>query len=193
MADCVTGAEFGEGHVMLKFHSIIIAVIVAVFSIPRAAHAITTTNEVFDFTGECTVDCAGQTATGILTLTSAYTLGTSITSDFVSFTYTRGSFSFTQTTTNLVSASGEITSLSGAEQVLIHGDNFYFSSATSGLWCVDNTAVCTPGTGNSADAGNDGSFSATPLPAALSLFGTGLGAMGLFGWRRKRKAPAIAA
>jgi hypothetical protein len=29
---------------------------------------------------------------------------------------------------------------------------------------------------------------ATPLPAALVLFGTGLGAMGLFGWRRKRKA-----
>jgi hypothetical protein len=36
--------------------------------------------------------------------------------------------------------------------------------------------------------------SATPLPAALPLFATGLGAMGLFGWRRKRKgAAAIAA
>ena len=32
----------------------------------------------------------------------------------------------------------------------------------------------------------------TPLPAALPLFATGLGAMGLFGWRRKRKN-AIAA
>jgi hypothetical protein len=31
----------------------------------------------------------------------------------------------------------------------------------------------------------------TPLPAALPLFATGLGAMGLFGWRRKRKAQAI--
>jgi hypothetical protein len=30
----------------------------------------------------------------------------------------------------------------------------------------------------------------TPLPAALPLFATGLGAMGLFGWRRKRKAVA---
>ena len=28
----------------------------------------------------------------------------------------------------------------------------------------------------------------TPLPAALPLFATGLGVMGLFGWRRKRKA-----
>ena len=36
--------------------------------------------------------------------------------------------------------------------------------------------------------------SATPLPAALPLFATGLGVMGLFGWRRKRKnAAAIAA
>jgi len=32
--------------------------------------------------------------------------------------------------------------------------------------------------------------SATPLPAALPLFATGLGAMGLFGWRRKRKNTA---
>jgi len=34
---------------------------------------------------------------------------------------------------------------------------------------------------------------ATPLPAALPLFATGLGAMGLLGWRRKRKVAAIAA
>jgi hypothetical protein len=35
---------------------------------------------------------------------------------------------------------------------------------------------------------------ATPLPAALPLFATGLGAMGLLGWRRKRKnAAALAA
>ena len=33
-------------------------------------------------------------------------------------------------------------------------------------------------------------FAATPLPAALPLFGTGLGGLGLLGWRRKRKVPA---
>jgi hypothetical protein len=38
----------------------------------------------------------------------------------------------------------------------------------------------------------DFQLSATPLPAALPLFATGLGAFGLFGWRRKRKN-AIAA
>jgi hypothetical protein len=30
----------------------------------------------------------------------------------------------------------------------------------------------------------------TPLPAALPLFAAGLGVMGLFGWRRKRKSAA---
>ena len=35
--------------------------------------------------------------------------------------------------------------------------------------------------------------SITPLPAALPLFATGLGALGLLGWRRKRKFSAIAA
>jgi hypothetical protein len=33
----------------------------------------------------------------------------------------------------------------------------------------------------------------TPLPAALPLFASGLGALGLLGWRRKRKAAALAA
>src|SRR5262245_3699413 len=31
-----------------------------------------------------------------------------------------------------------------------------------------------------------------PLPAALPLFATGLGALGLLGWRRKKKAAALA-
>jgi hypothetical protein len=33
----------------------------------------------------------------------------------------------------------------------------------------------------------------TPIPAALTLFATGLGGLGLLGWRRKRKNTAIAA
>ena len=32
----------------------------------------------------------------------------------------------------------------------------------------------------------------TPLPATLPLFATGLGGLGLLGWRRKRKAQAVA-
>jgi hypothetical protein len=34
--------------------------------------------------------------------------------------------------------------------------------------------------------------SPTPVPAALPLFTTGLGGLGLLGWRRKRKAQAVA-
>ena len=37
------------------------------------------------------------------------------------------------------------------------------------------------------------SVTATPLPAALPLFATGLGALGLLGWRRKRKNSAALA
>jgi hypothetical protein len=36
----------------------------------------------------------------------------------------------------------------------------------------------------------DSSVSATPLPAALPLFATGFGALGLLGWRKKRKVLA---
>jgi uncharacterized protein (TIGR03118 family) len=41
---------------------------------------------------------------------------------------------------------------------------------------------------------SDGLFGAiepTPLPAALPLFATGIGGLGLLGWRRKRKAQAL--
>ena len=41
------------------------------------------------------------------------------------------------------------------------------------------------------DAGE--SCAATPLPAALPLFATGLGVMGLRGWRRKRESAAVSA
>ena len=37
------------------------------------------------------------------------------------------------------------------------------------------------------------SVSATPLPATLPLFATGLGLVGLLGWHRKRKAAALSA
>jgi len=34
-------------------------------------------------------------------------------------------------------------------------------------------------------------FYVTPLPATLPLFATGLGGLGLLGWRRERKAQAM--
>jgi hypothetical protein len=41
-----------------------------------------------------------------------------------------------------------------------------------------------------AEADNFDPGTWTPLPAALPLFATGLGALGLLGWRRKRKSAA---
>jgi len=38
----------------------------------------------------------------------------------------------------------------------------------------------------------NGTLTATPLPAALPLFATGLGGLGLLGWRGKRKGQAVA-
>ena len=70
-----------------------------------------------------------------------------------------------------------------------------------GLWSLDfgtggsngspNTLYFTDGIDGETH-GLFGAIEATPLPAALPLFATGLGALGLFGWRRKRKN-AIAA
>lgn len=51
------------------------------------------------------------------------------------------------------------------------------------------------GTGGGTDTGLTLAYDYTPapLPAALPLFAGGLGAMGLLGWRRKRKVQATAA
>lgn len=76
-------------------------------------------------------------------------------------------------------------------------------TAESGNSWANSAAVLAPTTGGTpggfealvADGENgkqDGGF-ATPLPAALPLFISGLGVMGLFGSRRKRNAAAIAA
>jgi hypothetical protein len=60
--------------------------------------------------------------------------------------------------------------------------NSYYDAVVSGLGFSGSlTGTLT------ADVGT------TPLPAALPLFASGLAAAGLIGWRRKRKAAALAA
>ena len=63
--------------------------------------------------------------------------------------------------------------------------------------CAGVTPVCYPTTLRQGldDFGANFQFaavSAVPLPAALPLFATGLGALGLLGWRRKKKVQAAA-
>ncbi len=77
---------------------------------------------------------------------------------------------------------------------LVYGDPTYpdknvwyvVSPAISGITSV---TFADTGTGNlRIDDINVTVASAVPLPAAAPLFATGLGAIGLLGWRRKRKA-----
>jgi hypothetical protein len=65
--------------------------------------------------------------------------------------------------------------------------NIYYITNYFALVSTDNNLT--------SSGSGPGSFTAdaTPLPAALPLFASGLGALGLLGWRRKRKAAAFAA
>jgi uncharacterized protein (TIGR03118 family) len=70
-------------------------------------------------------------------------------------------------------------------------------NSPGGLWALvfgiggnngsPNTLYFTDGI-NSESAGLFGAIDPVPLPAALPLFATGLRALGLLGWRRKRKS-----
>jgi hypothetical protein len=55
--------------------------------------------------------------------------------------------------------------------------------ATFGIGIIASTSLT-----NANFIGDIGTVTVTPLPAALPLFATGLGGLGLLGWRRKRKA-----
>jgi hypothetical protein len=81
---------------------------------------------------------------------------------------------------------------------LSHGKNFTFnftaSAASTTLGFFNGNTIGSLNGLDNVTVTDQGAVSATPLPAALPLFASGLGAMGLFGWRRKRKnIAAIAA
>ena len=61
--------------------------------------------------------------------------------------------------------------------------------------CVSVDVICSFQSDLARNKASPGSWSVaeTPLPAALPLFATGLGALGLLGWRRKKNAAALAA
>ncbi len=69
------------------------------------------------------------------------------------------------------------------------GPGFEFNGASDGVFSRGYSGQTISADNNS---GLVTGFSVTPLPAALPLFATGLGALGLFGWCRKRKAAAVA-
>ena len=59
---------------------------------------------------------------------------------------------------------------------------------------VDDKNNCTESAIDASGSVRSGEWTmtTTPLPAALPLFATGIGALGLLGWRRKRKAQGVA-
>jgi hypothetical protein len=94
-----------------------------------------------------------------------------------------------------ISNVGAVTTNGALPAGLLTFDSQAYYNLTAGALATSNSGQpFAYGAGNldivsavSADIG------ATPLPAALPLFATGLGALGLLGWRRKKKAAAIAA
>jgi hypothetical protein len=72
-------------------------------------------------------------------------------------------------------------------------DTMTFTGKTlEDLGLTPGTYVWTWGSGAEVGSGSFtlevGQIPQAPLPAALPLFATGLGALGLLGWRKKRKA-----
>jgi hypothetical protein len=93
-----------------------------------------------------------------------------------------------------VFGSGSSTSigLGNSGGTLFAGFNFATPVSTllaSGSADFDGGIVSVPGERGLASLA--GTAVLTPLPAALPLFATGIGGLGLLGWRRKRKAQAV--
>jgi len=77
------------------------------------------------------------------------------------------------------------------------GDYGWFFEAVHGVCPEGFSPPCNVTVDQAAVPNSPGRWSGpipeTPLPAALPLFATGLGGLGLLGWHRKRKAAALAA
>jgi hypothetical protein len=91
---------------------------------------------------------------------------------------------------NILHTSGPLLSLAGFSfAVGAASINVYYDAAgqfiTAGNYGSYNN--------NNVDTIIRFSVTETPLPAALPLFATGLGLMGLLGWRRQRKQAAVTA
>jgi hypothetical protein len=168
-------------------------------------------------TGTGTLDGIGFT-NALVTITlvgntsGATNCGTNCTANFGSASVTVsgvGSDTFTSSThafaNQNLNAVGISTSLgdilntsSSAFATYLIADAIGPSTGSSGI----NSGLVFSTSGGSFDLtsilNNQSTFTATispspvPLPSALPLFATGLGALGLLGWRRKRKAATVA-
>jgi hypothetical protein len=200
----VTDGTFGEGKVKPLSTATLIVAIAAVFTTQASnvAHASTVT---YDLT---LTDTGNPTYSGTGTLIISGAPASSGTDSFCgsnacgggtvdSLTFTIDGFHFSSADSGASSGgalqanftNGVLTSLGfgdtvgGNDQLQIP----YSGGLTYSFNQYNGPSVFTTGTIT------DSLAAATPLPAALPLFAAGLGALGLFGWRGKRKAAGTAA
>ena len=119
--------------------------------------------------GSLTVDWTADTVKALSITTTAFP------PDFPAATYTAGTVN--GTTVDSFAGSSTLTLVFDSTFVLLFADEL-----------VQSCEVCT----FSRDTATLDISPTTPIPAALPLFATGLGGLGLLGWRRKRKAQAVA-
>jgi hypothetical protein len=119
--------------------------------------------------------------------------------NLISFSFSNGvqsfnypgppSFQFLQISNISTDSTGVITSWYIDLNVLLFD---YLITANSGTITEDSGGTSRSGGSNQGMPGT-WTVTTTPLPAALPLFSGGLAALGLFGWRRKRKNGAALA
>ena len=86
----------------------------------------------------------------------------------------------------------DFTEIGGSQNLIFTGDPILFG--VEFLISINDPSMTPSITASYGYIDNiDITVNQTPLPAALPLFATGLGVMGLFGWRKKNKAAALAA
>jgi hypothetical protein len=162
-------------------------------------------------------DIAGQTVTGTI-MTNADT-GYLNSGDLLSWSFQVGASSIMSSTTG--ASETDSFAATGVTPLLLSSSQITYSPITapfgsySNLFCGDlacdqdlffNNLVLTrivddiawSYSGTSYETKPAGftviaTIATTPVPAALPLFATGLSALGLLGWRKKRKSAAIAA
>jgi hypothetical protein len=115
------------------------------------------------------------------------------------FINSQSSLYLVDTSTGLASLIGSSGSVQFGTMVYIDGV-YYAGTATGTPYKVvtfdPNTAAVLTGQDSNSNvfwglAPDDTTTDATPLPAALPLFATGIGGLGLLDWRRKRRAQAV--
>ncbi len=172
--------------------SMLTAAVMAIgLSISAPAHAVTYYNWTFTglVTGSGSLTTDGSCGTGCETITAidgtfaGVQIGTLLPSGTWPIIEPNDNQLFPTSPTSLLDESGVSFSRISASNV-----NIYW-------WSPDNTYEFCLVDASSCGVGNTGLFSITaasavPLPSALPLFAAGLGALGLLGWCRKRKAQA---